>query len=180
MSDRVARVHLDGRLIASIAHADVTNRGLRNGRARIGVKDLEAVVRNAVGENDVQYSEQGSQEWEIPVDGYLMLGDNTNQSRDSRLWTAHEVRTKDGRTFVAPTTARVTEERDEVVFKRRPDGGIEFLDSYGIAHTFAKDEYELRENVPQPFVREADLVGRAFLIFFPLRSEGEFRPRFLR
>jgi signal peptidase I len=181
VSDRIARVYLDGRQIASFAHADVTNDGLEQGKVRIGARDLAATVRDVVGENDVQYTRTGDQEWDIPDDAYIMLGDNTGSSRDSRLWTANVVRTKDGREFVAPTTARVTEEREETVFRMRPDGGVDFIDSYAIPRSFAASEIEeIRREVHEPFARRADLVGRAFVIFFPFRSAGEFRPRLLR
>jgi len=181
MSDRIARVYVDGRQIAAFAHDDTESEGLDRGRVRIGARNLSAVVRNVVGENDVQYGNSGTQSWDIPADGYVMLGDNTWSSRDSRLWTANIVRLKDGREFVSPTTARVTEEREETVFRPRPDGGVDFIDSYGISHAFAGSEVaEIRRDVSQPFARTGDLVGRAFLIFFPLSSLGEFRPRLLR
>lgn len=189
MSDRVARVFVNGRQVASFAHADTPNDGLDQGRVRIGVRNQSVVIRNVVGENDVQYGNNGTTTFDIPDDGYVMLGDNTWSSRDSRMWNANVVRTKDGREFVAPDYARVTEDREESVFRSLPDGGVEMTDSYGVPRRFTKDEIEsVRRGVAQPFARRDDLVGRAFLIFFPWPSSldflqnpvRDFRPRLLR
>jgi hypothetical protein len=149
---------------------------------RVGARGLRATIRNLVAENDVQYS-KGPRSWDIPADGYLMLGDNTDWSRDSREWNANEVVTKDGRTFVAPVQARLSEDdlSDRTVWRPRGDGGVDFVDSHGIERHLSKDEIaEIRPNVPQPFARRDDLVGRAFFVFFPFPPFGDFRPRFLR
>lgn len=181
MSDRVVRIWRDGRQVWRFEHPDVSNGGLDQGKFRIGAKNLKAVVRNVVVENDVQYSMVQTTKWKIPEGCYVMLGDNTWSSRDSRYWTANVVRTLDGREFVAPDTARVTEEREETVFRPHPDGSVDFIDSYGVPRHFAKDEIEpVRRNVPLPFVKQDDLVGRAFFIFFPFPPFGDFRPRLLR
>ena len=75
----------------------------------------------------------------------------------------------------------MTEEREEDVFHQRPDGGVDFVDSYGIEHHFTKDEIEpVRRNVSLPFAKADDIVGRAFFIFFPFPPFGDFRPRLLR
>ncbi|MCE9636719.1 MAG: signal peptidase I [Planctomycetes bacterium] len=189
MSDRISRVYVNGRQVASFAHADSANGGLDQGRVRIGVKNQAVVIRNVIGENDVQYGNNGTTTFDIPADGYVMLGDNTWSSRDSRMWNANVVRTKDGREFVAPDYARVTEEREESVFRSLPDGGVEMTDSHGVPRRFTKDEIEsVRKNVAQPFAYKDDLVGRAFVIFFPWPSSmdflqnpvRDFRPRLLR
>ena len=188
MSDRVARLWVDGRQVGAWEHEDHENGGLASGRLRIGAQNLRAVVREVVGENDLQYDTSGQQTFDIPskangdaYDGYVMLGDNTHSSKDSRLWTANVVRTKDGREFVAPDQARLTEDKVSYVFQPRPDGGVDLVDSYGIEHHLAKDEVEsIRRNVNQPFARGTDLVGRAYLVFFPFPPFGDFRPRLLR
>lgn len=182
-SDRVVRVYLGDRQVDSFQHPDVTNDALDAGRVRLGAKGLSAVFRDLVVERDVQYQMYETTSWDVPDDGYVMLGDNTGSSRDSRYWRANLVRTKDGREFVAPDSARLSEDAaaESTVFFERPDGSVEFVDSYGIPHRFAKDEIaEIRRRVPCPFARESDLVGRAFFIFFPFPPVGDFRMRLLR
>lgn len=182
VADRVVRVSVDGRQVASWQHDDLSHGSATENHVRIGARGLDGKVRNLVVEEDTQYTSGGGlTTFDIPDDGYVMLGDNTTSSRDSRLWTARVITTKSGEEFVCPERARVDDDREVSVFRKLEDGTLEFRDSYGVMRRVPKAEIRSdRDDVPQPFVRRADLVGRAFLVFFPFPPAANFRPRFLR
>jgi signal peptidase I len=184
MADRVVRVEIGDRVVASRQHADVKNGGLDHGRVRIGARGVSVAVHRLTVQDDLQYTENGGlTEWDVPADGYVMLGDNTHSSQDSREWKAYVVRTKSGRVFVAPERARLREEdrESQTTWFPQADGSVLFTDSYGVRrHVPAEDLDGTPRIERQPFAREADLVGRAFVIFFPFPPLGDFRPRLLR
>ncbi len=180
VADRVARVWRDGRLVARIETGDTANVPGRGEQTSIGVTGATVKLGKIQLEHDLQYSRQGSGTWDIPEGRYFMLGDNTGASRDSRLWTAKVFRTKEGAEYVADDSVRL-DDVNSVVNVRDVGDAYEFHDSFGVRRRVMKDDlvdgvYKV-EN--QPFVRREDLVGRAFLIFFPFPPWGEWRPRIL-
>lgn len=181
-ADRIVRVSIDGRQVARVVTADAANGdGASAGAVEVGGRGARAEVSGFRVDEDVQYSDSGRTTFDIPDDGFVMLGDNTNSSRDSRLWTANVVRLRDGREFVAPRDARIADDVEVRAFRERPDGGLDFIDADGISHSVTKDEIAtIDRDVPLPFVRRRDLIGPAFLVFFPFPPFGEFRPRLLR
>ena len=106
-----------------------------------------------------------------------MLGDNTNNSRDSRRWDANVITTLDGREFIADGNIKLENGRSIRNFDT-VDGRYEFLDSTGIKRSIPVEEAEIKRR-QLPFVHRSELVGRAFFTFFPVPPFGDFRPRFL-
>ena len=132
----------------------------------------------------MNHSSRGGGKWDVPEGCYFMLGDNTSASRDSREWRGNVFRLKDGREFVCDANSlRLDDDRGNWPSVRpTPDGkAFEIWDSYGAHREVAKSDLVggSYSEEAQPFVRRDDLVGRAFFIFFPLKSEGTWRPRFL-
>jgi signal peptidase I len=181
VADRVVRVWRGGRLVERIETADEENvSGGRQQQVWIGVSGGTAKFGSIQVERDLQYGEVAPNDWQIPEGCYFMLGDNTNASRDSRLWRASVFRTTDGREYVADDSVRLDDERAVNNIKNLGDA-YEFWDSYGVKRHLRTDELEGGgpKVEPRPFVLRDDLVGRAFLIFFPFPPFGEWRPRIL-
>jgi signal peptidase I len=182
VADRVARVWRDGRLVARIETADEANFDELGNRAAFGVAGGKAVLADLRLEHDIKYTERGVSAWDVPEGCYFMLGDNTRASRDSREWRGRVWKTKDGREFVTDENSVRLDDGDR---PRNPvtDHGefVEMYDSYGV-HRYVQKADLVETNppyTPQPFVRREDLVGRAFLIFWPMPPKGEWRPRIL-
>jgi signal peptidase I len=180
VADRMARVYVDGRQVAKVAYRDVVGEEDEEPFAAIGARDADVRLRDVRLWHDLHYSDGrgGVTRWEIPEDSFVVLGDNTDSSRDSRLWEAYVITTPDGREFVADSSIKLEDGRSAL--NVRVDGEtIRFRDSHGIEREFAVDSCEYRPDVRRPFVRREDLLGRAFFTFFPFPPFGEFRPRFL-
>lgn len=179
VADRVARVYLGGRQVARVPYEDVSADGPNEAVVAIGASDVQLTVSDVVVRRDISYSQPaGENSWQVPDDSFFMLGDNTDNSRDSRLWAANVITTNDGQEFIADNDIR-----DDAGVARRnlqfKNGVLRFVDSYGIPRMFPRDKVEVQSGVRKPFVHRDDLLGRAFLTFFPFPPFGEFRPRFL-
>lgn len=140
------------------------------------VKDLR-IDRDLYYEN--RFSYRG--DWQrdglvIPEGAYFMLGDNTDHSSDSRKWRVRTVFLRDG-----------TEIRyDDGGSGHGPswlDGGMkQVVDVDGVTRTWHEDDEDpdrggTAENAP--FVWRELIVGRAFLVFWPLTPDFPGRLRFI-
>jgi signal peptidase I len=111
--------------------------------------------------------------WKVPADHFLMLGDNTQSSKDGRLWNVNRAHCKNGEVVswegpenggdVAgqPYGARPHEGEDPI--QRVPadiNGLVRYIDSREV------ERYE--SGVPHPFVSRDHMIGRAFAIFWPI------------
>jgi signal peptidase I len=110
--------------------------------------------------------------WKVPADHFLMLGDNTQHSKDSRAWKVSQAHYKDGGvvSWEAPGDSDVPGQPygappgdDESPVQRVP------ADINGLVRFIDDREVERYENaVPHPFVSRDHLIGRAFAIFWPI------------
>jgi signal peptidase I len=185
VADRVVRVYRDGRLVARVETADEANIKTLADQTSIGVSGGTARVSKIRLEQDLQYGKYFGMPnaWDVPADRYFMLGDNTGASRDSRAWKGRVFRLKTGGEpiVVDVESVRVDESSPPVPSLRDLGDAYDVFDSYGVRRRIAKDDLVggvwTEEN--QPFVRREDIVGRAFLIFFPFPPFGDWRPRLL-
>ena len=175
VADRVVRVWVDGRLAARIAHADEQNDGSDRPKVALGLRGAAARLSGLRVDRYLQYGKAGYSM--VPDDGFVMLGDNTDSSKDSREWRVIELVTADGRVF--HTENHVKLEDNSIVSFQERDGVYRFIDVDGIARELDAATTEKRVGVAAPYVRRRDLVGRAFVIFFPFPPFGDFRLRFL-
>jgi hypothetical protein len=142
---------------------------------------------------DVHYS-AGSHatEWAIPAEHYFMLGDNTQDSSDSREWQAIFMKWRDtpGAAAIAgnyrgsPGTGYRPDSNP--IRERGPNGQTTFFrDVYGELHVFpTQDEVTLPPGealVLQPFVPRRLITGRAVAVFWPLSLQySAYRVQWIR
>jgi signal peptidase I len=136
--------------------------------------DGDAVLDDLETYRDVYYtSDRGQVEFKIPHGCYVMLGDNTQDSADSREWTLMQYRWpgSDGK-WVRGNSREDYGGRDPSANPRRVSGEaggprVFFRDEWGELHNFLETEAERGELVQQPFVPRELIVGRALLVFWP-------------
>ena len=108
-------------------------------------------------------------EWQIPEGHYVMLGDNTQDSSDSREWTLERYRyPKDGGE-VLRGNHRANNENPRVV--QGLPGGTEmwFRDEWGELHNFKSASAERMTPQAVSFVPRELVTGRAVLVFWPMK-----------
>jgi signal peptidase I len=184
VADRVVRIYRGGRLVCRVETADAPNTTSAADKTWIGVTGGTARLSAIRLERDLQYAHYPGMPdaWDVPAGCYFMLGDNTTQSRDSRAWKGRVFRFKNGapQVVVDVDSVRLDDERLTPSMRDLGDA-FEVFDSYGVHRRIAKADLVggtwTEENAP--FVKREDLVGRAFLIFFPFPPFGDWRPRLL-
>lgn len=181
IADRVARIYVGGRQVGRVDFSGDTLEAVPDDqRISIEIDAGGGEVTNLTLAHDIHYT--GRHAFDIPDDGFVMLGDNTSNSSDSRKWAANVVTLNDGSgiQYVAPDRVHTESDGDVANFVTDREAGVfRFRDSYGVPREVPMDQadVELRK---LPFARRHDLVGRAFFIFFPFPPfQDEFRPRFL-
>jgi hypothetical protein len=136
---------------------------------------------------DIYYTEDQSpppHEWTIPDGHYFMLGDNTQDSSDSRLWLLDRWRTP-----VADGSAGdlvrggYDGNRNPRIVPGDPERGtlVWMRDEWGELVTFPRTGAERLERELAPLVPRHLITGRAVLVFWPHSpSLGVWRLRWVR
>ena len=156
---------------------------------RIEARECKATLTDVRIERDVHYDGDGDAdyEWKIPDGHYFMLGDNTQSSKDSRMWTIAEAHHNNGDVIRwEPQHSNGT---------RNPPGGAAFggpdADVYIQAdiegHTRRFKNRDIKRWVASrqwPFVSRGHMIGRAFSVFWPVYlpplSSGPTRVKIIR
>jgi signal peptidase I len=177
--DDLLELELDGEVVAAleVAPAALQTAGLRL-IAEGGGADFER-LRVA---RDIYYTpgRQGRDTWSIPEGHYFMLGDNTQDSSDSREWTFWNMAwaDADGQQRQArgnwhPYQRGANPLEANPLREPTLEGRLTwFTDEWGETHLFPTDQELARD--PQSSTSEAPLVpreliaGRALLVFWPL------------
>ena len=177
--DDLLELDLDGDVVAAleVAPAPLQTASLRviseGGGARF--EDLRVA-------RDIYYTpgRRGRDTWTIPPGHYFMLGDNTQDSSDSREWTFWNMAWSDGDGGLEQARGNWHPyQRGSNPLEANPlrEPTLEgrttwFTDEWGETHLFASDLEQPRD--PETASSEAPLVprelitGRALLVFWPL------------
>lgn len=119
---------------------------------------------------DVYYTARSAQPITIPADSYFMLGDNTQDSSDSREWTfaVYEVAGADGASELVRGNWRDGENPRMVGYGDAQGPLTRLVDEWGEKHWFRRDEARRRTPEAAPFVPRDMIQGKALAVFWPL------------
>jgi signal peptidase I len=144
---------------------------------------------------DIHYTAgRSSSEWSVPEGHYFMLGDNTQDSSDSREWQLVQMKWTGSPGGEAPLAGNFRGgagpgmyRLDSNPIRERTDDGLVtfFRDVYGELHTFPTDtEITLppgQATVFEPFVPRQLITGRAVAVFWPLSFKySTYRVKWIR
>jgi signal peptidase I len=179
VADGLARALVDG---GEVGRLEVPAVGSGRIRAEVGGRGGELTLSALRLEEDVEYvGNDGLTEFDVPEGSYVVLGDNSRKSEDSRMWRARAIHVE-GRDepFIVETSS--TDLAGGLVRNLvRKGGRVRFVDADGLPRDIAASDIVREEPpTPRPYVRREDMVGRAALVFWPVPPFGSsFRPRLL-
>jgi signal peptidase I len=169
LDDRLA-LFLDGEEVAAL---EIAPSAAQAASLTLSVDGAGADLAGLEVFRDIYYLQPDRRAWSvvIPEGSYVMLGDNTQDSADGRLWKAKSYSFGSAE---QPTLARgnYREENENPSFGTLADGtpAIRFRDHYGERHWFARTEV-LSESFPgnEPLVGRELILGRVLAVFWPIR-----------
>lgn len=188
--DDQLRLELDGDVVATLEVPPSSNQA-SNFTIRVEGEGCDLTDLQTC--RDIYYTGgTKNREFHIPPGHYVMLGDNTQDSSDSREWLFTQYRWdgpgSDGQ-FVRgnffPPSPRDPLNGNPIQVQGGPEGPrVFFRDEWGELHTFIARPGSLGPQEEAPYVARELIVGRAVLVFWPLWPfTGDFaiwRLRFVR
>jgi signal peptidase I len=108
-------------------------------------------------------------EWQIPEGHYVMLGDNTQDSSDSREWTLERYRYPADGGEILRGNHRANNENPRIVTGLPGGPEMWFRDEWGELHHFPASAAERMTPEAVSFVPRELITGRAVLVFWPLK-----------
>lgn len=111
-------------------------------------------------------------QWQIPDDSYFGMGDNTQNSYDSRSWQTITFDLADGNSvtgFDLEVTAGLGRPvPPDANPKYLRNGSVLFADVHGDEYTLWPHDISGRSEHPAPFIHERYLLGKAIMVFWPV------------
>lgn len=174
--DDLLELELDGDVLLSLEIPGATDQAsafvLRNEGEGADWTELE-VYRDIYYSSDLRESQ-----FKIPPGHYVMLGDNTQDSSDSRDWMFGRFRWpgpgSEGE--VVRGNLRGDNDNPQEVAGEPEGPRVFFRDEWGDRHTFFSRDATRLEPEPAPFVPRELITGRAVAVFWPfVPSLGVYR-----
>jgi hypothetical protein len=166
LDDRL-ELELDGELLLAL---EVEATDDQTSSVSLALEGEGADLSDLMVERDIFYTPPAVQPVVIPAGSYYMLGDNTQDSSDSREWklAVFDVIGPDGEHGVVRGNWR-DRENPRTVAHGEPGGPLTFLvDEWGEKHWFRRDEARRLAPELAPFVPREMIQGKALAVFWPL------------
>ncbi len=172
LDDRLA-LEIDGQAVLSLEVAPCAR---QESTVELEVLGAGADLDELAVYRDVFYfwPDQEDSVWQvrIPAQHYVMLGDNTQDSADSRDWESVTYEwTEDGETRRERGNSRPPglEQPNPIEFTSAGPLFLSFRDEWGERHSFAGEASRKSPGGNAPLVSRDLLLGRAFAVFWPLK-----------
>ena len=176
--DDLLELDIDGEVVCSIEISPAED---QNSSASISVQGEGADFTELMLLRDIYYTSEHAKVWTTKIPGgmYFMLGDNTQNSSDSREWTFARYQVADPETG-EERVLRGSFERNNLnpyIDAGDPDGPIVYLrDEWGERHRLQQSEAQKLSYETASFVPRELILGRAFAVFWPLNPiSGHYR-----
>ena len=175
LDDRLT-LELDGRALVTL---DVEPNQQQEAAITLGIDGEGAELDDLEVCRDIYYMPAEGRTWTvaIPPESYVMLGDNTQDSADSRLWKAKTYAFEGGK-----VRGNWREGGENPAFGTLPSGApaLRFRDEWGEIHwldrsalvgedVLSRHAPQPNPPVPNPPVPRELIVGRAVAVFWPIK-----------
>ena len=118
--------------------------------------------------------------WQIPHEHYVVLGDNTVDSADSRAWKLTMVHSPTGDFPGTITGQRLPEKNPTRLLDPEAFDAVAFTDVWGERRSYRSGAVRA-DSKPAPFVARHLMRGRALCVFWPWKPlKGIWRPKWIR
>jgi len=166
LDDRLT-LEIDGEPLLAL---DVEPAEDQDSSVQIEIEGSGARLEQLMVYRDIYYT-PGSEDWvRVPADAYFMLGDNTQDSSDSREWSlaVYTLKGEDAPEQQLRGNWRDGENPRSVGYGR-PGGPLTYLvDEWGEPHWFPRSQATREASEARPFVPREMIQGRALAVFWPL------------
>jgi signal peptidase I len=163
LDDRL-ELEIDGEVVLSV---DVQPAEDQTSAALLTLEGEGADLEDLGVWRDIYYIERSDEPVSVPAGSFYMLGDNTQDSSDSREWTLAQLEVaSDAGPVVVRGNWRSGQNPRDVYTEPKPL--TTFVDEWGERHWFAQDAARRPTPLPAPFVPREMIQGKALAVFWPL------------